>query len=607
MMKTYMTRLFTVLMLAMVSMGAWADVKIFYGEKGEELKNGETKIKADNGTIAIEQKASSDGSQTTVNLTFTPNSGYTISTDNIEVYAVISPSSSSTRTPEISGDPLKLNGESSKDPEKRYSVKVDSKLGLWIKKAEFVSGSKGNRDAVTYTYYALHNKDKGYLRQYKGIVGNDGTFRYNTHDDNGSSIWVYSSDGYLQQEMYYLNVLNGQTLVLSTTPVTQWDCITDDDKTRFQLRGSTKILGFDGSKVVLADSPTYKYAACTLTVTENNNKWEGPKDVSWTVQSPQLVTYLRTYYLRNITVKIDKNDKGEKNVQVGSGDSRCYCSLTYDGTQDTPNGKGDKWDINTTTGIIYNISSDNKQQTAVAKYILTPLNPIVLIDHPATPATVTIKVNAKALLPDASKKYLLFNTQDNKYRFPKASSSISEGELLPVDGKQSDLTEDVNGDISWDIEVDDEGYYSFKNVTTNRYLYYDAADYTVSDYGAVKIGSDTPGSDTRYKFRLYSGAGKRDPFGSCLYIIPYDKQFAVWKSDGVLGELYFALYMNTSGNTKIASLYKTSQMDDLCLRVGVSSVGQLEHWWRPIPIFHGCLQLHRQHMVLSQHQGFSHQ
>lgn len=555
-MKTYMTRLFTVLMLAMFSMGAWADVKIFYGEKGEELKNGETKIKADNGTIAIEQKASSDGSQTTVNLTFTPNSGYTISTDNIEVYAVISPNSGSTRAPEISGDPLKLSEESSKDPEKRYSVKVDSKLGLWIKKASFLSGSKNNRN-TTYTYYALHCNNKGYLKQYKGIVGNDGTFRYeNAYDDNGSSMWVYSSDGYLQQEMYYLNVLNGQTLVLSTTPETKWDLVDDNEKKRFQLNGSTKILGLDASnKVTLAESPTNKYAACTLTVTENNSKWDGPKDVSWTVQSPQLVTYLRTYYLRNITVNIDKNDAGTENVKVvDKKDSRCYCTLTYKSTSNTD--KGTKWDINTTTGIVYNMTTSQVKNVA-ATYEVAPLNPIVLADHAASDQTITLTINAKALSPDDSKKYLLFSTQDGNYRFPKASSSISEGDLLPVNGKQSDLTEAVNGEISYEIEVDDEGFCSFKNLTTSRYLYYDAADFTVSNYGAVKIGSTSIGSDTRYKFRLYS-AGKRDPFESCLYIIPYDKQFAVWKSDGVLAELYFALYMNTSGNTKIASIYKAS-------------------------------------------------
>ena len=293
---------------------------------------------------------------------------------------------------------------------------------------------------TTYTYYALHNKDKGYLKQYKGIVGNDGTFRYeNAYDDNGSSMWVYSSDGYLQQEMYYLNVLNGQTLVLSTTPETQWDLVTDGDKIRFRLHGSTKILGFDGSKVVLADSPTHKYAACTLTVTENNSKWDGPKDASWTVQSPQLVTYLRTYYLRNITVTIDKNDAGTENVKVvDKKDSRCYCKLTYKNTSNAD--KGIKWDINTTTGIVYNMTTSQVKNVA-ATYEVAPLNPIVLADHAASDQTITLTINAKALSPNSSKKYLLFNTQDGNYRFPKASSSISEGDLLPVDGKQSDLTE----------------------------------------------------------------------------------------------------------------------------------------------------------------------
>ena len=170
-MKTYMTKILTVLMLMMFSMGASADVKIFYGEKGEELKTGETKIQGDNGTIAIEQKTSDDGSSTTIYLTFSPDNGYTISTDNIEVYAVISTGSGSTRTPEISGSSLKLNEETSKAPEKRYSVKIDSNLGLWIKKAEFKvkkrDGSKSDPATVSGLngdgyYYITSNGDNTY-------------------------------------------------------------------------------------------------------------------------------------------------------------------------------------------------------------------------------------------------------------------------------------------------------------------------------------------------------------------------------------------------------------------------------------------------------------
>lgn len=413
-----------------------------------------------------------------------------------------------------------------------------------------VSGAWGQ----TYTYYSLHNKDKGYLKHYKGIVGNDGTFRYeNAYDGNGSSMWVYSSDGYLQQEMYYLNVLNDQTLVLSTTPVTQWNLVNDGDKQRFQLHGSTKILGFDGSKVVLADSPTYKYAACTLTVTENNSKWDGPKDKDFTVQSPQLLTYLRTYYVRNITVTIDKNDAGKENVKVvDKKDSRCYCMRTYKTSTDTY--KGTNWDYDSDTKVIYNLTTSN--QSVTATYDVAPLDPIALATHSATEQSCKVTITPKALNPNANKKYLLFNTQDNNYRFPYANTSLSDGDLLPVNGKASNLTETVNEDLSWDIEVDGEGYYSFKSVATGRYLYYDAADYTVSDYGAVKIGSTTPGTDTRYKFRLFSGGVKRDPFGGCYYIIPYDKQFAVYKSDATIEEVFFALYMNTSNTSKIASITK---------------------------------------------------
>lgn len=412
---------------------------------------------------------------------------------------------------------------------------------------------------TTYNYYALHVNSKGYMKQCKGKVYNDGTFRYeNAYDGNGSSIWIYSSDGYLQQEMYYLNVANDQTLYLSTTPVTQWDLVDDGGKNRFQLHNTTKVLGLDGSKnVILNDSPTDKYTACTLDVTMTG-KWEGPKDVSWTVQSPQLITYLRAYYLCNITVTIIKNDAGSENVTVVSGkDARAHCMLTYKSS--STGDKGTKWDINTTSQVIYNMqASNNIKVTATCD--LTPLNPIIRDTKGiATDKSVTITVTPKAFAPNADKKYLMFNTHESSYRFPKATSSISEDALLPVDGNQSDLTEAVNGEIAWVVEVDAEGFYSFKNVTTERYFYYDASDYSVSDYGALKIGSTAPAaSDTRYKFRLFSGGVSLDPYGTCLYIIPYDKQFAVWKSDGTLEELYFAIYVNKANATKIASIYKAA-------------------------------------------------
>ena len=217
MMNNILTRVLTVIMLMFFSMGVYADVKILFGEKGEELKTGETTIKGDNGTIAVEQKASDDGSQTTVHLTFTPNEGFTISSDNIEVYAVISPDGTSTRAPEISGDPLKLNEEDSKDPEKCYSVKIDSRLGLWIKKAEFQPSGQKNRTAipfeVTTTDDITNHTEKLYWIESAGATGfyavphSDNTRASTTNAPTLRALWYFTASG---EDGYYY-IINKET------------------------------------------------------------------------------------------------------------------------------------------------------------------------------------------------------------------------------------------------------------------------------------------------------------------------------------------------------------------------------------------------------------
>ena len=221
--------------------------------------------------------------------------------------------------------------------------------------------------------------------------------------------------------------------------------------------------------------------------------------------------------------------------------------------------KGTDWDI-TPSGIIYNLKASG-DVTVKANYDILPADPGAKALHPTAvlKKDVTYIIQQKAFAPDVSKKYLLFNTQESNYRFPHAGSA-SENDFLPVDGKQSDLTVDPNNDdLSWIIEADAEGFYSFKNAKTNNYIYYDAVDYTLSDFGAVKIGATTlPADDTRYKFRLFSGVSRTGFTGKLYYIIPYDKQFAVYNSSGVLGELYFAIYVNKTPTPKIGSLYKAS-------------------------------------------------
>ena len=144
-------------MLMMFSMGVKAEVKVLYGEKGTE------KFEGSGGTIEVKQEDSKDDeTKVTVTLIVTPSDGYTLAKDNsLEVYAVISPDGASTRALEISGNALKLDCNDFKDisQKRTYTVDIDSKLALWIKKAEFVSASKdGPTRAVDYKYVIINNK-----------------------------------------------------------------------------------------------------------------------------------------------------------------------------------------------------------------------------------------------------------------------------------------------------------------------------------------------------------------------------------------------------------------------------------------------------------------
>ena len=155
-MNNILMRFFTVLMLIFFNMGAKADVKVLYGENGTE------KFEGTGGSIKIELVDSKvDKTKVTVYLTFIPQSGYTFEEKTLEVYAVISPSGAPTRAPEISGDPLKLTEEKTDiSSAKRYSVDIDSKLALWVKKATFTNSeeAKNRSDLSGYYYLAFPGK-----------------------------------------------------------------------------------------------------------------------------------------------------------------------------------------------------------------------------------------------------------------------------------------------------------------------------------------------------------------------------------------------------------------------------------------------------------------
>ena len=177
MLKTYMTRIFALALLMMASMGAWADVKVVYGEDGKDT------YKWTGGEITA-SVGEEKGGEVEVTLTVAPDDGYTISKSDIEVYATISPNGTRADDPQISGT-LELKGDDPKDlSEKRdYTVTVKSNFGVWVKTANFkMKDSKGggNRDGVIEisTLQGLQDISNNTAGNYRitADIDNTGTF-----------------------------------------------------------------------------------------------------------------------------------------------------------------------------------------------------------------------------------------------------------------------------------------------------------------------------------------------------------------------------------------------------------------------------------------------
>ena len=424
-------------------------------------------------------------------------------------------------------------------------------------------------NAYIQSYVALHQNGTGYLKVKTADVtlDNDATFRdKDIYSSDGYSIWVRTSDGYLQNGPYYLNVANGQTLYLSVTPVTTWSFtdVPGDANGKQTVKYENKYLCRDGNTIKLSESATSSYHVCPITLTEKTDSWTGPTNSDVTVQSPQLVTYLRQYFSRKISYNF-VNDAGTP-VSGNEKDNFVYALLEYNTSTDA--NKGSTWDI--ADGIIFNKQSSGNV-TVTASYNLLPADLIARATH-STPVQKDIKltIQPSSFTPDGSKNYLLFSIKagDND-RYPYDDGIAEGGEVKP-DGKggtgaSSVLTDPdtPNLQISWKLAVDEEGFYTFQNASTNKYLYYDETPHASSDYGALKLGSSP--SDNRYKFRLYKTSNT--DYGTCYQIIPYSRQFAVYNNNGVATGFYASLNNNNykSQAPKVISLYKADDNSQWCI------------------------------------------
>ena len=422
---------------------------------------------------------------------------------------------------------------------------------------------------VTPGYYALHQNGKGYLKVSGAGVNleNDGTFQSGNLFDKGNCIWYMTPEGYLQNEYFYLNAANNNTLYLSVNPVTRWrsEDVTGENtygKKHLKINNGTEDLYLcnDNNSITLKNNPSAYYSACPVDVEEVENSWAGPTAENLTVQSPQLVTYLRAYFTQKIKYTFHNDAGAEVKSTDGKHERRVYATIAY---KEGGNNKGTDWDIDE-SGILYNKKASGDVEFT-ATYNILPADPVALSAH-STAATKDIKykVTQKPLAPTAGTDYLLYSISGgDSYRYPY-DDGVTDGGPVKPDGKggtgnTSVLTDpdtNKNLQISWKITVDAEGFYTFQNSSTNKYLYYDDTPHASSDYGTLSVSANPSGNSA--KFRLYKAANDAN-YGTCYYIIPYSKIFAVYKSDGLANGLYTALNIKDyRGENPVISLSKPS-------------------------------------------------
>ena len=152
-------RLIALALLTMFSMGAAAKIDVQIAKDG----------KFDGGTIVVKGQEEQKDGGVKVTITVSPNSGYTIKKEAIEVYATYPPSGSRADTREIeiaSSLTLLYNGSEKEDVEdaskyRDYTFVVPSGFGAWVKDAKFQNNRDGAKGTMDFNlpdgYYYLGN------------------------------------------------------------------------------------------------------------------------------------------------------------------------------------------------------------------------------------------------------------------------------------------------------------------------------------------------------------------------------------------------------------------------------------------------------------------
>ena len=267
-----MMRLFTVALLMIFSMGARADVKILYGEKGTE------KFEGTGGKIEVTQKESDDKTQVTVYLTVTPDNGYTMAKDGIELYATIPANTGSTRAPEVSSVLTPKCDDFKGDTQKRtYTVDIDSNLALWVKSANFLpqkrDGAKGTPETESGWngdgyYYIINNGTEWYLKPAEICYQNNTSMPFLTTNKTGQvpgSLWIIKTNGDYKQ---IIHAVDGKYVTTNGSNITN-----QNHRRRMHLE-SKETPGDDNDFVLEVKGTQYNIRHKTMT--EGSHKYWNP-------------------------------------------------------------------------------------------------------------------------------------------------------------------------------------------------------------------------------------------------------------------------------------------------------------------------------------------
>lgn len=429
------------MMLIIVSMGAMADVKVLFGEKGTELqpaKDGTITLaqkELTGGTIIISQVEQKDG-QVAVTFTIKPDNGYTFTytKTSLVIVSVYDPSSKSgTRADEVKvSEPLSVKGTEGtiRYPNYgEYTVTVDPNLGIWVQTVVFSeSGAKVDPPVTPTNDYS----GKYYIAS-DAIVNGAPIYNANTPANN---YYLCPADGWCYYKATNNFDADGTTYPYPFLTTFKWRDGVNDNKVIWIIEKcpNTNYSNYYYIKQHI-EGNRYKYLMLNGQISGTSNKNRMRVHLEEHVEDTDNPTLNALFSITLASSANTSSLANEKSVIITpknteSEDGKCKYLVVNGGNTDAltgqsgkVNGPGDTGEkYQWTQGIIGLYYDDNGKQDANAPFYLEN-NPTITYSNKKIRITYFDYADDEVEI-----RYTYDGTQ------PTASSKLYEGEFDPADG-----------------------------------------------------------------------------------------------------------------------------------------------------------------------------